>query len=63
MATKRNFGVRSTRFKVNRIWKYVMNFHENKRKNDRISKFLETQTVRKEIIPKNSTQSCLLVTI
>jgi len=40
-----------------------MNFHENKRKNDRISKFLETQTVRKEIIPKNSTQSCLLVTI
>jgi len=43
--------------------KYVMNFNTNKRKRDGIYKFLEIQTVRKEIIPTNSTHSCLSVTI
>ena len=65
MATKRNFGVRSNRFKVYGICKYVMHFPTNKRKKkkDGIYKFVEIQTVRKEIIPTNSTQSCLSITI
>jgi hypothetical protein len=63
MATKQNFGVRSKRFKVYRICIYVLNFNTNKRKKDRIHKFVEIQTLRKEFIPTNSIHSCLSVTI